>query len=170
MQRKTVQWPSNGRKSTFHRAVAIRLFVGVALMAAAVAATWHIAPQSANLIAVICSGSLAIWTLWAIAHARQRAQHAEIIASFAGLHVLFHKRLFRIGARPLIGAYVSRRAAVNASLEHGSWAVIVRAYGRWYALAATPQDVAGRAAGPFSFRTAAVADVIPSVRDTAISA
>lgn len=163
---KSVQWPAHGTPRAYRRGMRIRVTIGVAIAAVVIASCWIFEPSLISAVCMITGSFLGIWMMWAHSRSRCRAQQSEIIASFADLHVIHHKQLLRIRREPFIGAYMSRREAVLASLDRGDWAVIVRAYGRWYALAAEQQPPA-RPSQPISFRTRAVADVVPSVVDTA---
>ncbi len=166
MDVKSVQWPAHGTPKAYRRGMRIRISIGIVLATASIAACWLASPTVLPVASMITGTFLGIWMMWAHARSRHRAQQAEIVSSFANLHVIHHKQLLRIRRNPLIGAYMSRREAVLASLDRGEWAVIIRAYGRWYALAAEQRPPA-RPSEPISFRTRAVADVVPSVVDTA---
>ena len=170
MGNQTVHWPANGRPATYRRAMIVRMCAGIVIAAVVLAALWLTNPHAMNMAAMLTASSLLIWTMGSHAGSRRRAQRAEIVASFASMHIIHQNTQLRVGAAPLIGSYRHRRDAVRASVRRGCWTVIVRAYGRWYVLAADQVAAHNRRPGPLSFRSRAVADVVPSIADTAVSA
>ena len=118
------------------------------------------------MLPVITAATI-VWAACTHRVARHRARSHEIVRSFAGMSVLHHGTVIRVDATPLLGDYGTRREAARAALDRGRWAVIVQAYDRWYVLAGAATL---RPRTPVSFRSRAVADIVPSVLGTALSA
>jgi hypothetical protein len=73
-----------------------------------------------------------------------------------------------VAERPVLGAYPNRRQAATAALDRGGWALVVRAWDRCWLLDAVPvavqaEDTSTQPVVPVSFRSRAVADVIPAI-------
>jgi hypothetical protein len=118
----------------------------------------------------LAAGALLLTLLWTHAAARTSARRAEVARSFAGLTVLHLGERYAVADRPLLGEYATRRDAARAALDRGSWAIIVQAWDRYFLLAAHPvTDAMTRGPDPVSFRSRAVADVIPAIRDERIA-
>jgi len=110
-------------------------------------------------------GALFLALVWVHGRARSSAQRTEIVRSFADLTILHQGAGVRIDERPLLGEYGTRREAAWAAARCGQWAVIVAAYARYFVL--TGEYVpSGR--GPVSFRSRAVADVVPALFEQAV--
>ncbi len=108
--------------------------------------------------------------LWVHGSAKASARRAEVERSFAGLVVLHHGQAFQVDEQPMLGTYASRRHAAAAALERGGWAIVVQAWDRYWLLSASPvRDAEPSRRAPVSFRSRAVADVIPAIREEAIA-
>jgi hypothetical protein len=138
---------------------------GVVLCASAAlvsVAMWH---RSALLSAsVLAAGATILLLTWIYGRARTAAMQSEVVRSFAGLAVIHGNRVVAIDKRsPLVGAYGTRLEAARAAAATNKWCVLIRAWDRYYVLRGKPT----RAGVPVSFRTRAVADVVPAPRRTA---
>ena len=162
-----VNWPENGNRSTYRKYMWASVAAGLVMAASLATVTACYDPSHVALMLPVITGMLIIWGGGCHMVARRRAQSTEIVRSFAGLSVLHHGTVIRIDSEPLLGDYSTRREAARTALERGHWAVIVRAYGRWFLLSGAA--TAG-ARTPVSFRTRAVADIVPSVMGDALSA
>jgi hypothetical protein len=139
---------------------------GAITIAAGVAAATIANPALLRPVLPLAAGTLLLTLLWTHASARRSARRAEVSRSFAGLTVLHLGQRYAVAERPLLGEYATRRDAARAALDRGSWAIIVQAWDRYFLLAAHPvTDAATRRPEPVSFRSRAVADVIPAIRD-----
>ena len=166
---RSVSWPTQGDKTTFRRRSLVlggvlAVVVLAPLVAAAAIDTALVAPALP-----LALGASALCALWVHGAARTAARRAELERSFAGLVVLHHGATYRVAARsPILGAYPNRRQAATAALERGGWAIVVQAWDRCWLLDAAPvaaRDTsdAKQPATPVSFRSRAVADVIPAI-------
>jgi hypothetical protein len=117
----------------------------------------------------LAAGMGMLAALWIHGAARSSARRAEMERSFAGLVVLHHGEAYQVADRPIIGSYASRRHAASAALERGSWAIIVQAWDRCWLLDARPVSERSTQRPPVSFRSRAVADVIPAIHAEAIA-
>lgn len=164
-----VNWPVHGNRQTFHRELGLRLAAGSMLVLGAVALTAARWPDLLAPVLPLATGALMMLLLWSHARASHKARRVEVLRSFAGMTVVYQGHAVNVKRdAPLIGEFSSRSDAVRAAIVHGRWAVIVLAWGRYYALAGSQS--AERRVRPLSFRTAAVADVVPSVMDEALLA
>jgi hypothetical protein len=146
---RTVSWPTKGDAPTFQRRLATSIVAGATL--------------------VLVVGVLAVVLhppLWkpVVPLAVSAARRAEVVRSFAGLAVLHHGQSIEVASRPLVGEYPTRRLAARAALDRGGWAVIVHAWDRYYVLRGEP-TTSRASRPPVAFRTRAVADVVPAIRD-----
>jgi hypothetical protein len=167
MNARTVSWPHQGDQATFRRrslvlAATCTLLVLVPLVLTAMANPAAVRPA---LPLALGLGMLA--ALWIHGAARTSARRAELERSFAGLVVLHQGVAYRVDERPVLGAYPTRRHAASAALERGNWAIVVRAWDRCWLLAASPVRDDDSRTTPVSFRSRAVADVIPATRPDA---
>ena len=166
---QSVNWPMQGDQTTFRRRALVTGIVGMILIAGTIALAAYLNPALVQPLAPLALAAGLLHGLWVHGAARRVARRAEVERSFADLTVLHHGAAFAIGNRPLRGEFASRRHAARAALERGGWAVIVHAWDRYYVLACEPAKQPRRA--PVSFRSRAVADVVPAVRDdVAVSA
>ena len=164
MQVRSVSWPTQGDAATFRRrAMLLGAVAAVVLVVPLVVAGW-IAPQFVRPALPLALGCGLLAGLWIHGAARDVARRTELERSFAGLVVLHHGAAYRVAERPVIGSYASRRHAANAALDRGGWAIIVRAWDRCWLLDVAPASgVASNDGPPVSFRSRAVADVIPAI-------
>lgn len=165
---RSIQWPVHGDRIVFRRALLIHALLGAGAIVAPAAAITFAVP---GIIATILPLTIALVLLelvWSHGRAQASARRAEIRNSFAGLTILHHGHAIRVAAEdPLVGEFDSRRSAAQAAVSLGNWAVIVRAYDRYFVLAGTRTERVGT---PVAFRTSAVADVVPAIHGEAISA
>ncbi|MCW2925517.1 MAG: hypothetical protein JWM98_2921, partial [Thermoleophilia bacterium] len=113
----------------------------------------------------LAAAALLLLLLWVHGAARATARRAEVERSFAGLVVLHHGVAYSVADSPMLGEHPTRRQAARAALDRGGWALVVHAWDRYYLLAATPATAATPRTSPVSFRSRAVADVVPAIRD-----
>lgn len=165
MQVRTVSWPVAGDRVTFRRHLATLLGAGTALIAASVAMAAIVNPALLRPLLPLAASALLLVLVWTHGAARAAARRTEVEQSFAGLLVLHHGQAYQVAERPILGEFPTRRHAARAALERGGWAIIVQAWDRFYLLAAAPARDAERRRPPVSFRSRAVADVVPAVRD-----
>jgi hypothetical protein len=163
MQVRTVSWPVMGDRATFRRRLALLLGTGAVAVAAAVGIAGVANEALLRPVLPLAGATLLLMLLWAHGVARGAGRRAEVRRSFAGLVVLHHGEAYAVADRPVLGEFATRRDAARAAIERGGWAIIVQAWDRFYLLAASPARE-GRDA-PVSFRSRAVADVVPAVRD-----
>lgn len=145
-------------------------------LGAAIASTWVTAaaaagttlrPDAAASIGLLAAGALLLQLIWIHGRAQSAARRQEIVRSFAKLAVLHHGAAITIDPRPLHGEYTTRREAAWAAARCGSWAVLVRAYDRYYVLTG---ERSTSVLTPLSFRSKAVADVVPALYEEALGA
>ncbi len=155
-----IHWPDNGNGRAFRRSLLGTFVPGtVAAAAALIAAVWAGWVVPGVAIAIGVSAVLAEYVL-ARRHARRVARRVEIVLSFSGLEVLHQGTRLKIREKgALIGEWRTRRQAADAAIAVGCWAVLVRAYGRYWALAADTVSTSGAV----SFRNRAVADIVPAI-------
>lgn len=165
MQERSVSWPVQGDRATFRRRIASMLGAGSTLIAAAVAIATTANPALLLPLLPLAASAMLLVLMWTHGVARTTARRAEVDRSFAGLVVLHHGEAYAIGRDPILGEYATRRHAARAAIERGGWAVIVQAWDRYYLLAASPALDAAPGVAPVSFRSRAVADVVPAVHD-----
>jgi hypothetical protein len=165
---RNVQWPTRGNSKVFRRSLLIGV-TGSAL--ASVALPYTLLAVTPVTLVQTCAVGGAMFLLGVVgsaSHTRRSARRAEIVGSFAGLRVLHAGTSITIDqSRPLLGEYGSRRDAAWAAARCGKWAVLVHAYGHYYVLTGS-RDVSERR--PVSFRSRAVADVVPALFDDAVPA
>lgn len=165
---RSIQWPVHGDRSVFQRTLLLHALAGAAAIVAAATAVTISVPGIAATIVPLAVALVVLELLWSHNRAQSSARRAEIRNSFAGLTVLHHGHAIHVSADdPLVGEYDSRRSAAHAAVALGNWAVIVRAYDRYFVLAGTRTERVGT---PVAFRTSAVADVVPAIHGEAISA
>lgn len=165
MQVRTVSWPVTGDRTAFRRRMVVSLGGGAILIALAVAIAALAKPSLLVPLLPLAGAALLLVVVWTHGTARSAARRAEVERSFAGLVVLHHGEAYAVERRPVLGEFATRRDAARTAVDRGGWAVIVKAWDRFYLLAAAPaRDVAPRDA-PVSFRSRAVADVVPAVHD-----
>lgn len=165
-QGRAVNWPHHGDESTFRRALATRVGLGGATVGLLLAATAWRRPDLLVTVAPLAAGALLLVAIWVHGAARSIARRSEIERSFAGLTVLHLGQRYVVSRTPLIGEYPSRRHAARSAVERGCWAIVVRAWDRYYLLQATPASTPATQS-PVSFRSRAVADVVPAISDGA---
>lgn len=167
MQVRTVSWPVSGDRTTFRRRLALLLTCGAMVIATGVAAAALVNGALLRPLLPLAASALLLLLLWTHGAARAAARRAEVERSFAGLVVLHQGEAYQVADRPVLGEYATRRHAARAAVERGGWAIIVGAWDRCYLLAATPARDAARSSAPVSFRSSAVADVVPAIHEAA---
>ncbi|MCW2927806.1 MAG: hypothetical protein JWM86_1774 [Thermoleophilia bacterium] len=173
MQVRSVSWPTRGDRATFQRRRFAMLGAGSAVLALALGAAWLANPELLRPLLPLAASAMLLLFMWTHAAARTMARRAELEQSFAGLAVVHLGERYQVAdERCLLGEFTTRRHAARAAIDRGDWALIVQAWDRYYLLAATPaarltRDAAAPA--PVSFRSRAVADVVPAIRDAAIA-
>lgn len=164
MQMRSVSWPVQGDRATFRRTLTRYAAIGSLVVAAAVAAAAYANPALLVPLLPLAGSAVLLLLMWTHGAARSAARRRELEQSFAGLVVVHHGEAYRVATQsPVLGAYSSRRHAARAALDRGGWAIIVQAWDRCYLLAAEPVQSRDAAAAPVSFRSRAVADVIPAL-------
>jgi hypothetical protein len=119
-------------------------------------------------IVAISTITLGLQMYLTASYSRRTARRLEIVRSFAGHTVRRDGVSIAVDASsPLLGEYSTRRDAAWSAARCGRWGVLVRAYGRFYVLVG---DSTQPGVVPVSFRSRAVADVVPAYFDGAISA
>lgn len=169
MQVRTVSWPVTGDRATFRRRMTLLLGTGALLVSAGVAIATIANPALLRPLLPLAASSLLLTLLWAHGAARAAARRMEVERSFAGTVVLHHREAYAVAERPVLGEFSTRRHAARAAVERGGWALIVQAWDRYYLLAAAPAREQSERTAPVSFRSRAVADVVPAIHD-AVSA
>lgn len=167
MQVRSVSWPTQGDRTTFRRRMTMLACSGAAAIALSVAIASIANPALLMPLLPLAASAGLLLLLWTHGVARVSARRAEVEHSFAGLAVLHHGERFEVAERPVLGEFGTRRLAARAALDRGGWAIIVQAWDRYYLLAATPATDAGALRAPVSFRSRAVADVVPAIRNDA---
>lgn len=162
---RSVNWPTQGDPRTFRRRALRTGLVGLVLIAGSIAVAALLRPELVRPLIPLAAASGLLLGLGTHGAARRAARRSEVERSFAGLTVLHHGERFAIGSAPLRGEYGTRRDASRAALERGGWAVIVHAWDRYFVLACEPAADSAGTRPPVSFRSRAVADVVPAVRD-----
>lgn len=165
MQVRTVSWPTKGDQATFRRRAAVLACAGLALVAAPVVMAVALEPALLRPVLPLAASALLLLLLWTHGAARTAARRAEVERSFAGLVVLHQGQAYQVAAHPMLGEHPSRRQAARAALDRGGWALIVHAWDRYYVLAAIPARQDNSRPAPVAFRSRAVADVVPALRD-----
>lgn len=165
MQVRSVSWPVTGDQATFRRRLVSTLVAGAAVIGACVAVATVLNPALLRPLLPLAGAAFLLCLLWTHGAARSAARRAEVEHSFAGLAVLHHGVAYEVARRPILGEFSTRRHAARAAVERGGWALIVKAWDRYYLLSAQPASEAARRRAPVSFRSRAVADVVPAVRD-----
>lgn len=169
-QRRPVNWPAHGDPTAFRRYVLVRAILVTTMLLGACVAALLVEPSRAAAALPLALGAGALAAVWLHGAARGAARRREVVRSFAGLAVVHLGQRYRVEDAPMLGEYPTRRHAAAAALDRGRWAVMVRAWDRYYLLAAMPvsaSDVDAAASTAVSFRTRAVADVVPATRDDA---
>lgn len=172
MQVRSVSWPTRGDRATFRRRRLAMLASGGLVIALGLGAAYLASPELLRPLLPLAASAALLLLMWTHAAARTMARRAELEQSFAGLAVVHHGERYEVAQRCMLGEFTSRRHAARAAIDRGGWAIIVHAWDRWYLLAATPAKRVGHEAAalaPVSFRSRAVADVVPAVRDEAIA-
>jgi hypothetical protein len=136
----------------------------IASIGAIASITWIVVDRLPNQVVTtlplgIAAGLVAL--LWSYSTAQRDARRAEIVRSFAGLTAQHAGHAIALEDAPYRGDFATRREAVDAALELGGWAIVVRAYERYYVLVGREVNGTSR---PVTFRTRAVADVVPALR------
>lgn len=170
MQMRSVSWPTQGDQTTFRRRALLLGATASLLVIVPLVVATMIEPALLRPVLPLAAGMGMLAALWIHDTARASARRAELERSFAGLVVLHLGEAYQVADRPVLGSYASRRHAASAALDRGSWAIVVQAWDRCWLLDARP--VASRATStrpPVSFRSRAVADVIPAIRSEAIA-
>ncbi|MEO6867332.1 MAG: hypothetical protein ABI200_04855 [Gaiellales bacterium] len=168
MQVRSVSWPVLGDRATFRRTVTQYASLGSLAIAATVLIAAIANPGLLVPLLPLAGSAILLLMMWTHGAARTAARRRELEQSFAGLMVIHHGEAYKVEQdAPVIGAYATRRHAAHAALDRGGWAIIVQAWDRCYLLAAQPAHDAAREAAPVSFRSRAVADVIPALLDDA---
>lgn len=162
---RTVSWPTQGDRDTFQRRLATSLAAGTALVFVACVAATIVHPPLWKPLVPLAISAILMLLVWANGSARSAARRAEVVRSFAGLRVLHHGQSIEVGDEPLLGEYPTRRLAARAALDRGGWAVIVHAWDHYYLLRGEPSVPGARRTRPVAFRSRAVADVVPAIRD-----
>lgn len=165
MQVRTVSWPVSGDRTTFRRRMVASVGGGAFVVVATVAIAALANPALLRPLLPLAGAAMLLVVVWTHGAARSAARRAEVERSFAGLVVLHHGEAYAVEQRPVLGEFATRRDAARAAVDRGGWAVIVKAWDRFYLLAAAPARDAGPRDAPVSFRSRAVADVVPAVHD-----
>lgn len=165
MQVRSVSWPIMGDRATFRRRLVVLAGFGIAVVVASVALTSLAQPSLLRPLLPLAASAMVLLLLWTHGAARSTARRTEVEQSFAGLVVLHLGRAYAVAQSPMLGEHPSRRQASRAALDRGGWALIVHAWDRYYLLAATPIKDATPRPAPVSFRSRAVSDVVPAIRD-----
>ncbi|MCB0878751.1 MAG: hypothetical protein KDC46_07200 [Thermoleophilia bacterium] len=164
MQVRSVSWPAQGDVATFRRRSLVLGMVAATMLVVPLVTAMLVNPLLVRPALPLVAGTALLAALWIHGAARESARRAEVERSFAGLSVLHHGAAYRVDQHPVLGSYSSRRHAASAALDRGGWALVVRAWDRYWLLAATPAEEREREApAPVSFRSRAVADVIPAI-------
>lgn len=164
-----VTWPTRGDSSTFRRRATLLTAIGAVPIAGALGVAWVLQPQLVPSLTPLASAAALLLALWVHGAARVAARRAEVERSFGGMLVRHHGSLFAVASSPVLAEHATRRNAARAALDRGGWAIIVRAWDRFYVLACEPASDTSAAPAPVSFRTRAVADVVPAIRDIAVA-
>jgi hypothetical protein len=162
---RSVSWPTQGDRSTFRRRAAVFTTGGLVLIAAGLVAATALNPALLRPLVPLGIAAALLLALFTHAAARTAARRAEVANSFANLRVLHHGASYEVAARPLLGEYTSRRHAAKAAMDRGGWALVIQAWDRYYLLACRPDASQANGRAPVSFRSRAVADVVPALRD-----
>jgi hypothetical protein len=150
----------------FRRELALATLAIASVVMVGIGSLWLLTPSHVISTLPLATVSLVLSIMWVHGVARRRARRRELERSFAQLTVLYQGNRYEIGSSPLIGEFPTRRHAARAALDRGGWAVIVRAWDRYYVLACVPAEATDAyAVTPVSFRSRAVADVVPAIRD-----
>ncbi len=169
MQVRAVSWPVMGDQATFRRRATVLAAAGAATIIAGLAVAVVANPALLRPLLPLAASAGLLLGLWVHGSARSSARRAEVEQSFAGLVVLHHGQAFQVDEQPMLGTYASRRHAASAALDRGGWAIIVQAWDRYWLLSASPARAESPRRAPVSFRSRAVADVIPAIREEAIA-
>ncbi|MBC7461132.1 MAG: hypothetical protein H7287_07200 [Thermoleophilia bacterium] len=162
-----VNWPNLGDRGTFRRRSALLMAAGLLVVGLVLGAAALLRPALVTPLAPLCVSMLLLHALWVHGTARSAARRREVERSFGGLVVLHAGAAFHVADRAPLGEFASRRHAARAAIDRGGWAVIIQAWDRYYVLACRPasegSSLVERPA--FSFRSRAVADVVPAIDD-----
>lgn len=169
MQVRSVSWPVLGDQATFRRRAALLAVTGAAAIVAGLVVAVVANPALLRPLLPLAASAGLLLGLWVHGSAKSSARRAEVERSFAGLVVLHQGQAFQVDDQPMLGAYASRRHAASAALDRGGWAIIVQAWDRYWLLSASPAREESPRSTPVSFRSRAVADVIPAIREEAIA-
>lgn len=166
--KRSVSWPRQGDATTFRRSALAWGALGSTLVVIGLGAAALVDLMLLRPLAPLAAAALLLLALYAHGAARAAARRAEVRRSFAGMTVVHRGQAFAVADAPLLGEHPTRRHAARAAMDRGGWAAIVHAWDRYYVLACLPADgssdaVAGRS--PVSFRSRAVADIVPAIRD-----
>lgn len=148
-----------GDRSVFQRAMIVYVVTCLVCAAGWFAGTMQLPARYMPTAIPLGVALLMLALLWSHARCQRRSRRAEIVKSFAGLTVVHHGRAVRIADTPFAGEFGTRKQAVLAATRLGRWAVVVRAYDRYYLLAGRPTSAV---VTPVALRTRAVADVVPA--------
>ncbi|MCW2972058.1 MAG: hypothetical protein JWN72_331 [Thermoleophilia bacterium] len=164
---RQVNWPNHGDRSTFRRRSALLMAAGLLVVALVLAAAAFARPAAVTPLVPLGVSMLLLHALWVHGTARSAARRREVERSFGGLIVLHAGAAFHVADRTALGEFASRRHAARAAIDRGGWAVIVHAWDRFYVLACEPATDGGAQLGrtAVSFRSRAVADVVPAIDD-----
>jgi hypothetical protein len=164
MRMRYVNWPTHGDRSTFRRRATLLFAAGATTIAGMLGVATALDASLLAPLAPLGVSLLLLHGLWVHGAARSTARRSEVERSFGGLVVRHHGAAFAVADREPLGEYATRRLAAHAALDRGGWAIIVQAWDRYYLLACEPaRDATARSA--VSFRSRAVADVVPAIRD-----
>lgn len=163
---RSVSWPVQGDRETFRQRLLVGCVAGGTVLSAAVALAVVINPALLRPLVPLVASVALLLLLWCHGTARTAARRREVERSFAGLVVLHQGRAFEVAQQPLLGRFGTRRLAARAALDRGGWAIIVHAWDSYFLLACAPTSDATPAGVPVSFRSRAVADVVPAIDET----
>lgn len=163
MQVRSVSWPVLGDEATFRRRAFLLAATGASVIVAGLVISVVANPALLRPLLPLAASAGLLLGLWVHGSAKASARRAEVEQSFAGLVVLHHGQAFQVDDQPMLGTYASRRHAASAALERGGWAIIVQAWDRYWLLSAAPVRDTEPRRNPVSFRSRAVADVIPAI-------
>lgn len=162
---RQVNWPNLGDRDTFRRRSALLMALGAAAIVALIGSAALIRPPLIAPLLPLGVALLLLHGLWVHGTARAAARRREVEVSFGGLVVVHDGSAFHVADRPILGEFSSRRHAARAAIDRGGWAIIVRAWDRCYLLACEPAKADEAVERAFSFRSRAVADVVPAIFD-----
>ncbi|MCW2960610.1 MAG: hypothetical protein JWM90_997 [Thermoleophilia bacterium] len=162
---RSVSWPVQGDQPTFRRRLSLFAILGTAAIAAALATALVLNPALVRPLVPLAASAALLLVLWTHGSARTAARRTEVRNSFAGLVAVHLGEAYEVDENPLLGEYTSRRHAARAAIDRGGWALVVHAWDRYYLLSCRPNAASAATRAPVSFRSRAIADVVPAIHD-----